>query len=125
MSNALLEAMAVGVACVASRVGGNPELIEQGSSGVLFEAGDAKTLANHLTALVLTPQWCRELGRNGRRRVEEHFSLHGMLSNYACLYEEILGARQVKSPVANYGVNPANIAWQPAVASSVDRNKAE
>jgi sugar transferase (PEP-CTERM/EpsH1 system associated) len=90
MSNALLEAMSVGVACVATRVGGNSELVEEGSSGLLFEAGDWKMLAAHLKTLALDPELRRDLGRRARRRVENCFSLDRMLSQYAHMYEGLL-----------------------------------
>jgi sugar transferase (PEP-CTERM/EpsH1 system associated) len=102
MSNALMEAMAVGLPCVATRVGGNPELIEEGSSGLLFEAGDPKTLASHLRALTSNAWHRRELGANARRRIEDCFTLHRMLNNYTRLYEEALSSRHSKSTVLNY-----------------------
>jgi sugar transferase (PEP-CTERM/EpsH1 system associated) len=93
MSNALLEAMSVGVACVATRVGGNPELIEDGSSGLLFDAGDARALAARLKTLASNPRYRQELGGNARRRVEKCFSLHRMMHNYTRLYTHALGNR--------------------------------
>jgi glycosyltransferase involved in cell wall biosynthesis len=105
MSNALLEAMSVGVACVAGRVGGNPEVIEEESSGVLFEAGNAEMLAAHLKTLALNPGCRQHLGSNARRRVEDRFSLHRMLSNYTQLYEEVMGSSYT---------DPANLTYAPA-----------
>ena len=102
MSNALLEAMSVGLAGVATRVGGNSELVEDGLSGLLFEAGDANTLAAHLQALALNPRYRKDLGGNARRRVKEFFSLHRMLSNYTRLYEDALSRRNADSAVLNY-----------------------
>lgn len=90
MSNTLLEAMAVALPPVASRVGGNPEVIEEGRSGLLFEAGDSEALAGHLKTLALDAQWRRQLGGNARRRVETSFSLQRMLQNYAQMYLEVL-----------------------------------
>ncbi len=109
MSNALLEAMSVGVPCVATRVGGNPELVEEGSSGLLFEPGDATRLAAHLKSLALNPQYRHDLGGNARRRAEERFSLHRMLSNYTQLYEEALGKKHGDS--ANPIYMPSARAW--------------
>ncbi len=102
MSNALLEAMSTGVPCVATRVGGNPELVEEGTSGLLFEPGDARTLATQLKSLALNPQCRHNLGGNARRRVEDRFSLRRMLSNYTHLYEEALGNRHADARVLNY-----------------------
>jgi sugar transferase (PEP-CTERM/EpsH1 system associated) len=102
MSNALLEAMSVGVASVATRVGGNLELVEEGSSGLLFEAGDAKALAIHLKSLATNPEYRQDLGGNARRRIEDCFSLHRMLSNYTHLYEEAMGNRHGNRTPLNY-----------------------
>jgi len=89
MSNTLLEAMASGVAPVASRVGGNPEVIEEGRSGLLFDAGDANALAACLKTLALDSQTRRQLGTGARQRVQRCFSLHEMLENYAELYKSV------------------------------------
>ena len=113
MSNALLEAMSVGVAPIATRVGGNPEIVEDGSSGLLFEAGDTKTLAAQLKALGSNPQWRRHLGSTARIRVEKCFSLQHMLGNYTRLYEEAVGRRLadaavLQSRVGRFGHRPSD-----------------
>jgi glycosyltransferase involved in cell wall biosynthesis len=102
MSNALLEAMSVGLPCIATRVGGNPELVEGGSSGLLFGAGDAGMLATQLKSVALDRLYRRHLGSNARKRVEDCFSLHRMLSNYTQLYEEAME----KKPDASSAVLP-------------------
>jgi len=90
MSNTLLEAMAVGIAPLASRVGGNPEVIEEGRSGLLFEAGDSEALAAHLKTLALDAKWRRQLGENARQRADAGFSLQRMLQNYERMYLGVL-----------------------------------
>jgi sugar transferase (PEP-CTERM/EpsH1 system associated) len=104
MSNALLEAMSAGLACVATRVGGNPELIEDRVSGLLFEAGNAKELAGHLHALALNVQRRRELGEQARIRMESSFSLNKMLNNYAQMYEGLAADITRKKAVLDYAV---------------------
>jgi len=106
MSNALLEAMAVSLACVATRVGGNPELVEHGSSGLLFEAQDTAMLAAHLKTVVSDARWRSYLGENARRRAVEGFSWSRMLTNYTKLYEEAVSDRQANSGILSY-VSPA------------------
>ncbi|MGE5207042.1 MAG: glycosyltransferase [Chlamydiota bacterium] len=98
MSNTLLEAMAVGVAPLASRVGGNPEVIEEGRSGLLFEAGDSEALAAHLKTLSLDSKWRRQLGENARQRVETVFSLQRMLQNYSQMYLQVLQRGGIVQP---------------------------
>jgi sugar transferase (PEP-CTERM/EpsH1 system associated) len=101
MSNALLEAMSSGIACVASRVGGNSELIEEGLSGLLFDAGDAKALADRLKVLALNPQYRQNLGENARKRVENSFSLHRMMHNYTRLYTDLVANKYSNVDISN------------------------
>ena len=89
MSNTLLEAMSVGVPPVATRVGGNPEVIEDGHSGLLFEPGDYKTLAACLQKLASQPEWRMQLAENCRSRIATHFALDGMIRSYTGMYQEV------------------------------------
>jgi glycosyltransferase involved in cell wall biosynthesis len=86
MSNTLLEAMAAGLPIVASRVGGNPEIIEDECSGLLFRAGDVSQLIARLKALVQNPALRQKLGRAARKRAESKFSLERMIDSYQDLY---------------------------------------
>ena len=87
LSMAMLEAMAAGVPVIATRVGGTPELIESGVSGILVEPGRADALATELVALLQTPATVTQLGDAARRRVAERFSLRAMVQTYETLYE--------------------------------------
>ena len=98
MSNTLLEAMSTGVVPVATNIGGNPDLIEDGTSGLLFWPRDAGNLANILTELASDPLRMRFLGGNARRRVEKNFSLDKMLDRYTNLYTGLLGMERPKKP---------------------------
>lgn len=69
MPNVVLEAMAAARPAIATRVGGIPELIEHGSSGLLFEAGDVSSLAAFLEELVAHPGQVTAMGTEARRRV--------------------------------------------------------
>lgn len=89
MSNTLLEAMAVGVPVVATRVGGNCEVVEHGRSGLLFETQNVETLVIHLKGLVENGEWRRTLGIGGRKRVEQCFSIQLMLNQYSNLYRDV------------------------------------
>jgi len=90
MSNALLEAMAEGIPVVATRVGGNAEVIEDGRSGLLVEPGDAAGLSGALAGLLADPDSARRLGLEGRERVRRAFSTQGMLDAYHDLYRRLL-----------------------------------
>src|SRR5207253_8083176 len=63
LSNALMEAMAARLPIVATRVGGNPELVHDGENGFLVPYGEADALAGALTALLGAPQNAREMGQ--------------------------------------------------------------
>lgn len=71
----IVEAMATGCAVIASRIGAIPELVEDGTSGLLVPPGDDVALANALTALLEDPAARARIGRAARQRAVEHFSL--------------------------------------------------
>jgi sugar transferase (PEP-CTERM/EpsH1 system associated) len=86
MSNTLLEALAVGLPVVATRVGGNPEVVADGVCGYLFPPGDVPELVSQLRTLLRDPQRRADFGRAARERALRHFSLEGMLRRYHDLY---------------------------------------
>jgi glycosyltransferase involved in cell wall biosynthesis len=81
-----LEGAACGLPVVASRVGGIPEYVEDGRTGLLFEPGDHAALAGCLARLRDDPALRRRLGEQGRRAVLEHFSVEARLPAYLDLY---------------------------------------
>jgi sugar transferase (PEP-CTERM/EpsH1 system associated) len=95
MSNTLLEAMASSLPVVATRVGGNPELVEEERSGWLFEPGDVMALAAILERLGRDSDLCQRLGQAARRRAVQHFSSEGMIGSYHDLYVELARKRGV------------------------------
>jgi sugar transferase (PEP-CTERM/EpsH1 system associated) len=95
MSNTVLEAMSSSLPVVATRVGGNPELIEHERSGWLFEPGDVIALAAILERIGRDPSLRQKLGQAARRRAVQNFSLEGMLCSYRSLYVEFATKRGV------------------------------
>jgi glycosyltransferase involved in cell wall biosynthesis len=93
MSNTILEAMASGRPVVATAVGGNPELVLDGETGLLVRPNHPHQLATAIMKLLREPACRRRLGQGGRRRVEEQFSLEGMVHNYAKVYLELFARR--------------------------------
>ncbi len=91
MSNTLLEAMSTGLCCVATDVGGNPELVTHGKTGLLVPPEDEGALASALRRVVSHPEVRGALGRAARGFVEERHSLDAMMRGYATLYLELLG----------------------------------
>jgi sugar transferase (PEP-CTERM/EpsH1 system associated) len=89
ISNSLLEAMATGLPVIASDAGGNPEVVEDGISGLIFPAGDVTRLAEQLLRLQARDPFRVELGSAARRRVREEFSIDSMVQNYERLYRSL------------------------------------
>jgi len=75
LSNSLMEAMSCGCCVVASRVGGNPELVADGETGLLFGPRDVSGLALAMNRLIDQPSWRAELARNASRLIRENFRL--------------------------------------------------
>ena len=82
----LAEAMACGVPCVASRVGGIPEVVEDGKSGYLVPPGDPAALASAIEALLDDDQMRISCSRRARQRAIEKFDLQDMVKHYIDLY---------------------------------------
>ena len=94
LPNAVLEAMAVGLPVVATTVGGVPELVLDGATGLLVPAADPPALAEALArALAMTPDDRRRMGDAGRERVERHFSFEGQARRLEALYTDVIGRR--------------------------------
>jgi len=93
MSNSLLEAMATGLPCVASDIGGNQDLLGPGEAGVLVGGGPQGRWAEAVTGLLNDPERRRTLGARARRRVEEEFALGHVVARYVALYRTLLGRR--------------------------------
>ena len=90
MSNVLMEAMSVGCPVVASDVGGNPELIEHGVSGLLFASDDADALAAHLGELSIQPLLRSRLGEQGAARMRSRYSVGQLVDATVAVYDRCL-----------------------------------
>jgi sugar transferase (PEP-CTERM/EpsH1 system associated) len=90
ISNTILEAMACGVPVIATRVGGNGELVSEGYTGTLVEPADSAALARGILAYFLDPGLGRRHGAGGRQRAVGSFSLQGMVDRYHELYSKSL-----------------------------------
>jgi len=101
VSNTLLEAMATGLPVIATRVGGNAELVTDGVSGRLVAPADPDGLAQAILAGRGDPQAARALGRAARADVLERFSLERMLRDYHALYRREIERRLAPEARAN------------------------
>jgi len=89
---AVLEYMAAGLPLVATRVGGIPELVEDGVTGVLVERGDAQALAAGIAGLLDSPEAARRMGEAARARQQSEFSIDAVVRRVEALYLELAGA---------------------------------
>ncbi len=87
---ALLEAQAAGVPVVASAVGGIPEAVADGDSGILLEPGSVKQLGITLTKVLRDGDLRARMGTAGRKHVAEHFSPERMVSGNLDVYKEVI-----------------------------------
>jgi glycosyltransferase involved in cell wall biosynthesis len=85
---AVLEAMANALPVVATRVGGVPELIVDGETGVVVEPDDPAEMAAAIQGLALSPERRQALGRAGARRAAEHFDAERAVRQLVSLYEQ-------------------------------------
>jgi glycosyltransferase involved in cell wall biosynthesis len=89
LPHALLEAMAAGRAVVATAVGGNGELIEDGVNGLLVPPSDSAALAAAIARLATDPELAVRLGEQARRSVAGHFGLPAMAERFTEFYESV------------------------------------
>jgi glycosyltransferase involved in cell wall biosynthesis len=87
---ALIEAMALGVPVIATNVGGPPEIVRDGQEGYLLPPRDPRSWAGSIRRLVESPELALEMGRAGRRRVEQAFSLSDHVTAMLDVYERAL-----------------------------------
>lgn len=91
ISNTILEAMACGLPVIATDVGGNPELVDAGRTGVLVPPSNPPALANAMLQM-LDALTASRMGKAGRARIEQYFSLDAMVASYSKLYDAALSA---------------------------------
>jgi len=91
ISNTLLEAMATGLPLIATRVGGNPELIEEGFNGCLVPVGDAAALANHLNTILAKPLTLASYGERSLHKARQCFDWDRTVEQYLVVYDQLLG----------------------------------
>ncbi len=87
--NALIEAMAVGLPCVSTRVTGIPEIIDDGVNGLLCEAGDIDGMTEAILILAKSIELRCKLSVNARQKVESHFDIDRNIDGYVQAFASI------------------------------------
>jgi glycosyltransferase involved in cell wall biosynthesis len=95
MGRVILEAMAMEKPVVASRVGGIPDLIDEGINGLLVRPGDVRELAHALEKVLSNKGLAKKMGREGRKRIQAQFSADIMVLSIEKLYRELLGRKGI------------------------------
>lgn len=90
MPNALLEAMAAGCACIATRIGGIDELITDGETGILVQPGDPVALAAAIDGLAGDKNLSRKLGQAAAAHIRKKYSMTSIAAQYESAYDTLL-----------------------------------
>ena len=93
ISNTILEAMACGLAVIATNVGGNAELVVEEKTGSLVTAGDAISMASVISRITINASQRQQQGKAARVQAETKFSLDGMVEQYSRLYKSLINQR--------------------------------
>jgi L-malate glycosyltransferase len=100
LSNVIMESMAAGVPVVASDVGGNPELVEDGTTGLLFAPGNEEQFAATLETLLAQPELRNKFGASSRERALAEYTIPRVRDRYQDLYRNLLAEKGWKMPLA-------------------------
>ncbi len=96
----LMEAMAAGVAVIAPRIAGIPELIDDGQNGYLTPPGDVQTLTERITTLMQDAELRSRFAASGTQKVQEHFNLHHEAAWLGRIMRHALGPAAADAPEA-------------------------
>ncbi|MEX1198497.1 MAG: TIGR03088 family PEP-CTERM/XrtA system glycosyltransferase [Pseudohongiellaceae bacterium] len=97
ISNTVLEAMATGLPVIATSVGGNPELVQDRTTGLLIPVGDADALARAIATLIDDPALRQRMGLTGAARVRQSFDWQRTVDSYLSLYDALLYPGAIRS----------------------------
>jgi glycosyltransferase involved in cell wall biosynthesis len=94
LPNVLLEAAACGLPLIGTNVGGTPEIIQHGKTGVLVPAGDANSLAEAMATILMDPRLALKIGSAGRAHVQRSYSFTSQTDAYHQFLSTLLSRRQ-------------------------------
>ena len=89
----LIEAMYMGLPCVATNVGGIPEVVKNGSTGILVAPANSEALAKAIKELLDKPELAERYGAAGKKRVWENFTADKYIDKLENLYDELLAKK--------------------------------
>lgn len=96
----VLEALAARVPVVATAVGGTPEVVDEGKSGLLTPSGNPTALAGALLKLVDDPETRKRMGTAGRARIDEEFTFQVQCEQYAALFDQLASQKRKRMAAA-------------------------
>lgn len=99
-SLAILSALAVGTPTISTQIGGTPEIIDDGETGLLVPADDPEALATAIARLRDAPEEARRVGENGRQHVRTHLTWAVAAEQFEGLFERVLAERGLTAPSA-------------------------
>ncbi|MBA7509984.1 N-acetyl-alpha-D-glucosaminyl L-malate synthase [subsurface metagenome] len=90
LSGALLEAMACGLPCIATKIGGNVDLTDDGKDGILVEPASSEELASAILRLLKDKESSKNIGNQARKKILERYSINSIVPAYINLYKGLL-----------------------------------
>lgn len=90
ISNSIMEYMALGKPVIATSGGGTDEIVENGKTGILTQVSDAVEMADKMELLLNSPELCRKMGLDGKKRIQNLFSIDIMVNKFIFYYEKLL-----------------------------------
>ena len=93
LPRAVIEAMAQGVPAIVSRVGGMPELVEDGKSGMIVTPGDPKALADAVMKMQADPAFRKQCSANARIRIERDFNITKTIEQFSAMFLDVTGSK--------------------------------
>jgi sugar transferase (PEP-CTERM/EpsH1 system associated) len=93
ISNTILEAMSSGLPVVATKVGGNIELVKEGCTGKLVPPGALETMAEAISVYYRSPELLDSHGKAARKQIESRFSMEAMTNGYLEVYDKVLRSK--------------------------------
>jgi glycosyltransferase involved in cell wall biosynthesis len=106
MSNSLLEAMATGLPCLASAIGGNTDLLGEGEVGLLLPADRPGAWAEAIVRVLADNDLAYRLGSAARQRIETEFSIEAVVDRYEELYRRLLSGDAISAMKSRQEAHP-------------------